>query len=62
MGPKHKEMDSIIKNIYELLREKDSLDGKRSLILVAGDHGMADVTIYCPCMRSFVEWKPWWIK
>lgn len=44
MVNKHKEMDGIIKSIYELLQEKDRHDGKKSLILVAGDHGMADVT------------------
>jgi predicted AlkP superfamily pyrophosphatase or phosphodiesterase len=43
MVNKHKEMDAIIKNIYELLQEKDRQEGKKSLILVAGDHGMADV-------------------
>ncbi len=43
MVNKHKEMDTIIKDVYELLQEKDRLDGKKSLILVAGDHGMADV-------------------
>jgi len=42
MGPKQKEMDDIVKFIYERMASKDAADGRSTLIIVLGDHGMAD--------------------
>ena len=40
--PKLKEMDEKIKEIYEWIERKDLKDGKKSLILMMGDHGMTN--------------------
>ncbi len=42
MGPKQQEMDEIIRKIYRTLQQKDIEDGRKSLIIALGDHGMAD--------------------
>jgi hypothetical protein len=42
VNPKLKEMDGKIKEVYEWIERKDSEDGKRSLILMMGDHGMTN--------------------
>ncbi|GAA5822035.1 hypothetical protein JCM11251_004836 [Rhodosporidiobolus azoricus] len=42
MPPKQREMDEIIKHLYTNLEEKDKADGKRSLLVVVGDHGMTE--------------------
>lgn len=38
--PKLKEMDAKVEEVYQWIRERDSRDGKKSLLLVMGDHGM----------------------
>lgn len=40
MVPKQREMDGIVKNIYEALESKDHL--KSTLLVLCGDHGMND--------------------
>lgn len=42
MKPKQQEMDKIIRMVYETLKRKDEEEGRSSLILILGDHGMAD--------------------
>lgn len=42
MKPKQQEMDGIIKMVYEKLKVKDAEENRSSLIVVLGDHGMAD--------------------
>lgn len=60
MGPKQTEMDEILKSIYEKLELKDRGDGLKSLVIVLGDHGMADVAIFTflpDCLLIlFIEW------
>ena len=40
MEPKQREMDGVLERIYDSFATRD----KRSLIIVAGDHGMNDVS------------------
>ena len=40
MIPKHREMDSIVEQIYQALQTKDHL--KSTLLVLCGDHGMND--------------------
>lgn len=42
MGPKQEEMDGILRHVYKAMAEKDLEENRRTLILVLGDHGMAD--------------------
>lgn len=42
MGPKQIEMDKIVELIYTKLAAKDAEEGRSSLLIVLGDHGMAD--------------------
>lgn len=42
MPAKQKEMDHVVELIYRELVEKDKKDGKKSLFLVCGDHGMTE--------------------
>ena len=42
VDPKLMEMDEKIKEIYEWIERKDVEDGKKSLILMMGDHGMTN--------------------
>lgn len=43
MAPKQKEMDDVIKRLFEYLRRKDADDGRSSLLVLVGDHGMSEV-------------------
>lgn len=42
MGPKQMEMDKMIELIFRKLELKDATEGRSSLLVVLGDHGMAD--------------------
>ncbi|GAA5950803.1 hypothetical protein JCM21900_002023 [Sporobolomyces salmonicolor] len=42
MAPKQTEMDGIVQRLYEALEERDRSDGRRSLLVLAGDHGMTE--------------------
>ncbi|GAA5864210.1 hypothetical protein JCM1840_006702 [Sporobolomyces johnsonii] len=42
MAPKQQEMDGIIQRLYEALEDRDRADGRRSLLVLAGDHGMTE--------------------
>jgi ethanolaminephosphotransferase len=43
MAPKQVEMDGVVERIYRSLEQKDGTDGKRSLLVLVGDHGMTEV-------------------
>lgn len=43
MPEKQREMDAAVKMIYEALVQVDKRDGKSSLFLICGDHGMTDI-------------------
>jgi ethanolaminephosphotransferase len=43
MAPKQREMDDVIRRLYEYLEQRDAEDGGRSLLVVVGDHGMTEV-------------------
>lgn len=40
--PKLQEMDGIIERLYDGLKRKDEMDGKKTLLIVLGDHGMTE--------------------
>ncbi|GAA5904720.1 hypothetical protein JCM6882_008356 [Rhodosporidiobolus microsporus] len=42
MPPKQREMDDVLQRLYNHLEERDRADGKRSLLVVVGDHGMTE--------------------
>ncbi|GAA6005439.1 mannose-ethanolamine phosphotransferase LAS21 [Rhodotorula paludigena] len=42
MPPKQREMDKVVKRIYERLEQRDFEDGERSLLVLVGDHGMTE--------------------
>ncbi|GAA5854592.1 hypothetical protein JCM8547_004901 [Rhodosporidiobolus lusitaniae] len=42
MPPKQREMDRVIKRLYQYLERRDEEDGKKSLLVVIGDHGMTE--------------------
>ncbi|GAA5929886.1 hypothetical protein JCM10213_002814 [Rhodosporidiobolus nylandii] len=42
MPPKQREMDDVVKRIFAHLERRDMEDGKRSLLVVVGDHGMTE--------------------
>ncbi|GAA6005051.1 hypothetical protein JCM10207_008493 [Rhodosporidiobolus poonsookiae] len=42
MPQKQAEMDDVIQRLYSHLAERDQADGKRSLLVVVGDHGMTE--------------------
>ncbi|GJN89792.1 hypothetical protein Rhopal_002781-T1 [Rhodotorula paludigena] len=42
MPPKQREMDHVVKRIYERLEQRDLEDGERSLLVLVGDHGMTE--------------------
>ncbi|CAM1309020.1 PIGG (predicted) [Pycnogonum litorale] len=39
---KLREMDQVIERIYSKLRTKDADDGKKTVVIICGDHGMSD--------------------
>lgn len=43
MGPKQREMDDIIKRVFQYLEHQDAADGQNSLLVLVGDHGMTEV-------------------
>lgn len=45
MPPKQREMDHVVKRIYERLEQRDLEDGERSLLVLVGDHGMTEVRL-----------------
>ncbi|KAG0148327.1 hypothetical protein CROQUDRAFT_41588 [Cronartium quercuum f. sp. fusiforme G11] len=42
MGPKQTQLDHTISRIYKKLSDDDTASGRKSLLVVAGDHGMTD--------------------
>jgi len=44
MGPKQREMDGAIEQLFTRLGERDEKEGRKSLIVLVGDHGMTDVS------------------
>lgn len=47
MGPKQAEMDDVVRRVFEYLEEQDGCDGKKSLMVLVGDHGMTEVCLFC---------------
>lgn len=43
MAPKQREMDDVLKRVFECLTRRDEEDGTRSLLIMVGDHGMTAV-------------------
>lgn len=43
MPAKQVEMDRVIERIFQSLKQRDQLEGKESLIVVVGDHGMTEM-------------------
>ncbi|CAH7667168.1 alkaline-phosphatase-like protein [Phakopsora pachyrhizi] len=42
MGPKQRQMDEVISQIFHSISTQDSISGQKSLLVIAGDHGMTD--------------------
>ena len=42
VAPKLREMDDVVRRLFEYLLVQDERDGKRSLLVLCGDHGMSD--------------------
>lgn len=51
MAPKQREMDAVIKRVFEYLEKQDAIDGQCSLLVLVGDHGMTEV---CPYILSLL--------
>ena len=42
MAPKQREMDKVVETIYRGISERDRLEGRRTLMVLLGDHGMTE--------------------
>lgn len=43
MKPKQREMDDVYRRLFTRLQERDKIEGRRSLIVLVGDHGMSEL-------------------
>jgi ethanolaminephosphotransferase len=55
MGPKQREMDGVMERLFTRLGERDATEGRKSLIVMVGDHGMTDVSRPIVRMRATGE-------
>jgi hypothetical protein len=55
MDPKQREMDDVIRRVYEGLDRRDREDGGRSLLVLVGDHGMTEVSSLSQSERLFTD-------
>ncbi|BGP39055.1 major facilitator super transporter protein [Rhodotorula kratochvilovae] len=58
MAPKQREMDDVVKRIYEHLEDRDAADGERSLLVLAGDHGMTEALLFAAPSFSLDSPRP----
>ncbi len=45
MGPKQREMDGVVERVFTRMSERDAKEGRKTLIVMVGDHGMTDVSL-----------------
>lgn len=43
MKPKQREMDAVYERLFTRLGERDKVEGRKSLIVLVGDHGMSEL-------------------